>query len=221
MIKTNRVLLPALLALPLATQAAILVDTANYGPSTVPFGPSSVSLQQFHLNPALLTKVTLEINATLQADITAENNTASAVSATAWIVGNSTAAGPSGLSPAASFGGIVAGPVALAGTDGTAGSGPDFTNFGGTLSATQGGSASTVNPLDFAPFLGAGTFSVNVNGTGGWAVFGVSDATVNVNNFEGVGTVKVTYEYVPEPHQYAMLGALGLVGFSLWRKLKR
>ena len=221
MTNNNRILLAALVALPMAVHGAVIVNTVSFGPATVPFGPTAVNLPQFSLNPALLTKVTLELNATLKADITAENNTASSVTATAWIIGNANAVGPSGLNPVASFAGIVAGPFPLGPTDGVAGSGPDFSSFGGTLSATQSSSDATVNPVDFGPFLGFGTFPVNVAGNGGWAVFGVSDSRVTVSNFAGLGTVKITYEYVPEPHQFAMLGALGLVGFAFWRRLKR
>lgn len=210
----------ALGVMPVGMNAAVLVDTASFGPTTVPY-ISGVVLDQFPYNPALLTKVTLEISGTLSALITAENNTGVGVSAEAWIVGFATASGPSGLAPQAVFAGPVAGPIALDPSDGNPGSGPDWTNFGGLLSDNAAASVSTMNPGDFGPFLGGGTFPVVLTGLGGWAVVGVSDAHVVVSNFLGSGDVKVTYEYIPEPHEYAMFAGLGLLGMAALRRFKR
>ncbi|HRZ36408.1 MAG TPA: choice-of-anchor E domain-containing protein [Candidatus Paceibacterota bacterium] len=211
----------AVAAIPFVGNAASRSFSEPFDPTTVPFGPLTVSLTQFNPGWGTLSGVTLGIEATLQANISAENNTAKPVNATAWIVGDVGALGPSGLAPVISFGSIVAGPVPLAASNGTAGSGPDFTTFGSPLQATGSNSASTVNPLDFTPFVGGSTFDVNYAGDGGWAVFGVSDATVNVSDFKGWGTVTVTYDYmVPEPSQFAVIAGLGLVLFAGARRFR-
>ncbi len=176
---------------------------------------------QFNPGWGTLLGVTLGIEATLQANISAENNTKKSVIATAWIVGDVGASGPSGLAPVISYGSIVGGPVGLAASDGTPGSGPDRTTFGSPLSATDSNSASTVDPADFGPFVGLGTFNVNYSGDGGWAVFGISDATVTVSDFQGWGKVTVTYDYmVPEPSQFAVIAGLGLVLFAGARRFR-
>ncbi len=210
--------------LPMSGNAAdFLTYEAPFGPSTVPFGtttPATVHLPKFGLNSSWLTKVTLGIEATLGATITAENNTDQTVYASAGIMGNVSAEGPagSGLNPAIAFSSIVAGPFELEGTIAPVGGGVDFKNFG-TLSATQSSSASTTSA--FTPFLGSGDFDVTYKGNGGWAVFGVSDATVNVSNFKGSGKVFVTYEYmVPEPSQFAVIAGLGLVLFAGARRFR-
>lgn len=207
----------AMALLPLSGTAANYITwEAPFGPSTVPFGftpVQTVYLPQFGLNSTLLTKVTLGIEATLGADITAENNTDQTVYASAWIAGNVSAVG-GGLSPAIAFGSIIAGPIKLT----PWGTANDSTDFGGHLSDTQSSSASTTSAFD--PFLGGGTFPVTYKGNGGWAVFGISDATVNVSNFRGSGKVFVTYEYVPEPSQFAVIAGLGLVLFAGARRFR-
>jgi hypothetical protein len=204
-------------ALPVAVSGAVLIDEQPLGPQVVPFSGAVVNLAKFNLNPALLTKVTLSIDIDLSADLYAKNTSPSAVNVSAWIVGTVSADAPpvglGGLDQVANFAGLVAGPVPL---------GPgDSTTFGGTQTANQVGSVSTVVPAEFLPYLGAGTFSVYFDGTGGWAFFGISNAEIEVSNFQASGTAKVTYEYIPEPHEYAVFAGLGLMGLAAFRRFKR
>ena len=207
--------------LPWVGNAATMSFDAPFSPTTVPFGPLSLSLSQFNPSWGTLMGVTLGIEATLQANITAENNTAKTVKATAWIIGDVGASGPSGLAPTIAYGSIVGGPIMLGPSESPVGGGADFTDFGSPLSSSGSESESTTNPGDFTPYLGTGTFNVDYTGDGGWMVTGVSDATVYVSDFQGWGKVTVTYEYmVPEPSQFAVIAGLGLVLFAGARRFR-
>ncbi len=214
---TKLLALPVALILPMLGNAQyVMTDTAYFAPTTVPFGPQVLNLQKFPFDPSLLTRVTLQINATLGAYMTAENEVPATpygpgiVEAEASIYGNVGASGPDvgasgpidNLEPIAKFDYVVAGPVVLAPADSQYGGGPDWTDFGGLLSATEVGTASTTDPDDFEPFLGSDTFPVEYWGWGGWAVWGVSDGEFKVKDFKGFGEVTVTYEYTWDEQQY-------------------
>lgn len=212
-------------ALPVGIQGAIITSQDTFGPMSVPF-VDGLTLDLF--NPALgtLTSVTVEINGTLTALVTAENNAVVAsapVRVDAIVFGSINTAGvPGSLAPAAAFLGSVATDF-LDNPNGVAGSGPDFSGFGGAISANVVDSASSAVPAVLALFAGPGTFNVGLVGFGAWGVQGLTDSTVNVSQFAGFGSVKVIYEYthMPEPSHYVMLGGLGLVGFAAVRRFRR
>ena len=80
-------------------------------------------------------------------------------------------------------------------------------------------------PVDITPYIGLGTFSVNVGSTlytnvatTGGAIFGPTLPTAGTN----LGIVTVTYDYtaIPEPSSMALvgLGAVGLIAVIRKRK---
>ncbi|NOY41628.1 MAG: PEP-CTERM sorting domain-containing protein [Planctomycetes bacterium] len=194
---------------------AIVTDS---GPFSFPLSPNSAIVALDLFNPALgtLNFVELAIDGTVQANVTAENDSAIAGNMSVNLTGilDATAFG---LSAAAN---IIqaAGPVAVAATDGVSGSGPDFNDFG----LVSGTDSDTDLTLTVGSFIGPGTFNANVDGSGGFSISGVTDSTLQISSFEGFGTVTVTYNYtpIPEPGTLA-LGALALVGMASLRKRHR
>jgi len=200
--------------------SAAAVSGANISDSDTFAGdvPSSLSvtLDQFDDMGGLRTLnfVTLEIDATVGADVTGENDSDSSGQITLDLSGNANAA----------FGGLDAtagiatseGPVSVAATDGTPDSGPDFHDFG-TVSGTN--SADDIIISGFSSFIGTGTISVPVELSGGFNISGVSDSSLGVSNFDGDGTVTITYDYtpIPEPGSMALLG-LGGMGLLMRRR---
>jgi hypothetical protein len=196
-------------------RAAVTTDSGGFG---FPLSPGSqvVTLNKF--NPALgtLTGVGLSINGTIQANITAENDSAIGGNMGVNLTGLLNAAAP-GVNPVT---GILqsAGPVTVSPSDGVPDSGPDFYNFG-LLSGTNTSSAIAGS---LAPYIGPGTFNATVNGSGGFSVNGVTSSTIKVSNFEAFGNVTVIYTYVaiPEPGSLAFI-SVGLVGVIGARKRRR
>ena len=200
-----------------ATAASVSYN-ANFA---FPLSPGSQILSLPQWDPALfpgqvLSKVELKISGSVAATVDAENDSKIGGNMGVDLLGVLKATAPS----LATSAGILqsAGPVAVSATDGFAGSGPDFVNFG-----IVSGSGSNSNSLiaGLGPYIGAGNISATVNGNGGFSVTGVSDSTIHVSNFGADGTVYVTYTYnpVPEPTTMALagLGGLGLA-LAAWRR---
>ncbi|MCC7351022.1 MAG: choice-of-anchor E domain-containing protein [Phycisphaerales bacterium] len=162
-----------------------------------------------------LTSITLELNSTIGANTTGENDSNTSGSLTMNLSGNATA-DLFALSTA-SIVNTSAGPVSVAATDGITGSGPDFHNFG-AVSGNDFDSDTIVS--GFASFIGLGTIDVSVDANGGFNISGVSNSTLQVSNFNASGTVTVIYEYtqVPEP---SALSLLALGGLAMLRRRRR
>lgn len=176
-------------------------------------GSDTVNLSQF--NPALgtLTAVTLDLSGSVQAHVTAENDSAIAGSMGVDLTGLLGASGPGSLSTSA---GITqsAGPVSVTASDGTADSGGDYVDFG-TISGSN--SANNTIISGFSAYVGTGTITFNITGNGGFAVNGVSNSTIHVTDFGGDGTAKVTYTYTPVPEP-ASLGLFAIGGLMMIRR---
>ena len=195
---------------------AMIMHTGNYSFPLSP-GSQNVALPQFDPLLGTLTSVKLDLTSVIQADITAENNSAiPASSFTVTFNGFTQATGPDSTSVLALFPGGTVGTTSLDPTDNGGVpnmSGPDYHNFG-TLTDNKSANA---NASNLALYTGTGTINVSVFGSGSFGFSGSTDATLNVSNFGGSGTVKVTYTYdevapVPEPSAYALIIAgIGLL----------
>jgi hypothetical protein len=212
------VLLLISLAASSAAHAASVSYNAPYGFPLSP-GNQAVNLPQW--DPALfpgqvLVSVQLTLDATIGANVTAENDSAIAGNMGVNLTGLAQATSGSLSATAAIL--QSAGPVAVAASDGNAGSGPDFNDFG-MISGNDSDSDTIFAGL--GAYIGNGNFATNVTGNGGFAVSGVSDSTIQVSSFAANGLVTVTYEYaaVPEPSS-VVLGVFGAFGLALagWRR---
>jgi hypothetical protein len=197
-------------------------------PQTLTFGffdnPGSqmLNFNQFDDNGGLylLTKVTLELNATQGANITGENDTEAPGSIAANLNGTVSATG-GGLSATALLS-TSDGPYAVGATDYIPGSGPDFYDFGFISDTESDTDILTDPPDDLSPFIGLGTIGIDIAGSGGFSISGVTNSTNVVTEFGNDGSATITYEYtvVPEPATIGMLatGALGMFGVILRRR---
>lgn len=203
-----------------AVAAASLTGAATAGLQQVqqqafgfPLSPGSQQLvfNQFDDNGGLhvLKNVTLIVEATIGANVTAEND--SPIDAPLFGVNING-------SVTASFGGLFAivllndtqfAPVGP--SDGVPGSGPDFHDFG--FLSDSGDDTKRAN-ANFAAFIGNGTINADVNGGGGFSVTGSTDSTLVITDFAASGLVTIIYTYnvIPAPGAMALLAAAGLVG---------
>ena len=96
-------------------------------------------------------------------------------------------------------------------TDGVPGSGPDFFDFG---QVGDSGNDGDFEDTDLASYIGGGTIDANVAAAGGFAVFGSTDATINISDFDASGTITVIYDYnpIPAPGAVALLGLAAVAG---------
>ncbi len=158
----------------------------------------------------------LELDATIGANVTAENDGGSSGNMGVNLTGLAQATSGALSATAAVL--QSAGPVAVAASDGIPGSGPDFNDFG-LLSGSDSDSDTIFAAL--AAYVGNSTFATSVLGNGGFSVSGVSNSTIQVSNFGANGLVTVTYEFVPVPEPSSIaLGVLGACGLALagWRR---
>ena len=209
-------------AIVLSLAAAAQAATVSYNQAySFPLSPGNTVVNLPQWDPALfpgqtLVSVELTLDATIQADVTAENDSAISGNMGVNLVGFANGTAPSGISTTV-LANQVAGPFAVSATDGNPGSGPDFINFG-TVSDTDTDSDLIVALL--GPYIGNATFATNVSGNGGFSVSGVTDSTLQVSNFGAAGEVTVTYTFVPEPSSVVM-AVLGAAGLGLVARRRR
>ncbi len=213
-------LLVSMLMLSVAQAATVSYNTGF----AFPLSPGNQAIVLPQWDPALypgqsLISVELEIQATIGANVTAENDSLIGGNMGVDLTGLANATSP-GLSALA----VVlqsAGPSAVAASDGNPGAGPDFVDFG-LLSGNDSDSDTIFAGL--GAYIGNGNFAGNVAGNGGFSVSGVSDSTIQVSGFGTSGLVIVTYEFVPVPEPASFVLAafaacgLGLVG---WRRRRK
>lgn len=196
-----------------SASAGIVVESVNFA---FPLSPGSqpLSIPKFDTlgGTRTLTQVDLKISGSVEANVTAENDSVISGNMGVDLIGLLKASIPGPLSTSA---GILqsAGPVAVSGTDGVPGSGPDFVDFG-LISGAGANSTSTNSGL--AAYIGPGFLAGTASGNGGFAITGVTDSTSKITNFQAVGIVDVTYTYtdnagvVPEPASVVIWSVLGL-----------
>ena len=92
------------------------------------------------------------------------------------------------------------------------GAGGDFHDFGLMLAS---GSDGTTLTTSLSPYMGLGLVDMYVTGDGGWGYGGITAANLQVANYQGSGSITVTYNFaaVPEPSTFALLGPFGALIF--------
>lgn len=202
-----------------AAQGATVSFNDNFAFPLSP-GLVTLSLPQFDPGLGFLNSVTLSVDATIKADVTAENDSAIPGNMSVSLTGlvNVAETGANISTNAGIFTSTPSFPVAP--SDGVPDSGPDFVDFG-TISGSNS-AMNTTGPL--AVFIGLGTLDYDVFGSGGFAVNGVTDSTLKVSLFGAEGLVTITYDYdiIPEPSSFVLAG-LGLLGgvYALRRRRRR
>ncbi|MBT8485276.1 MAG: choice-of-anchor E domain-containing protein [Phycisphaerales bacterium] len=161
-------------------------------------GMASVPLPQFDEagGTRMLLKASVSIDAMIRAQVTAENDSTLpapdfALNLAGFMTVDVTSLGfVFGFTEAFTTDGTV-GP-----SDGIAGSGPDFWDFG---LVEIGATGMDMTETDLAPFIGTGDVSAEVFATGGFSISGAADATLVLMDFAAAGVVRVVYEYTALP----------------------
>lgn len=201
------------------SMAAMVSQSLNFQFSLSPNG-TTLSFDQFDTAGGLyeLTAVNLELLASEQANATCENDDLTlggnmSMSLTGFVTGNggglSTTALMSHTTPS----------VSVAPSDGIAGSGPDFHDFGQLADSDTDDDMLISGIHNLSPFLGTGLIGIDIAGEGGFSFQGVSSATMIVSDFQasGIGTITYYYNIIPEPATVILLG-LGSLVMSRRRK---
>ena len=236
--KANRKILAVVAAVSLAGLASVQANTIAYTNSTgwlnmAPLAPTSLYFPQFDSALGQLNSVTLSLYGEQQAHVTAENGNTNAD----WLyVG---LAGGSGdyihaAAPGASLNVTLTGPLDAFHAEGNDdpvnpdtgklaydGAGADFHDFGTVAASWTDGTTLTTS---LTPYVGAGTFQVDVTGDGGWILAGPPAAQLTTTAYQGAGTVMIEYSYtVPEPATLVLLvpACALIVRWRRSRKAKR
>lgn len=190
--------------------ASTVTQTVNWDFPLSP-GNTTVSYLGFQSIPGwqpgwVLDSVQIEIDATIGAAVTAENDSTNAapnfgVDLTGFATFSTNALNAAAvIAQNAMSGGVGA-------TDGIPGSGPDFHDFG-TITGNDSASSLT---FTVAAFDVAGSLNGTVSGQGGFSFSGTTDATLTIADFAAEGVARVIYNYtIPTPGAAAILGLAGL-----------
>jgi hypothetical protein len=194
----------AILAAAGTASAAVQTDSFSFGPSPVPFSGSDV-LDKFDSNGGLhvLTQMKVTFDVSLSAKVVAnsqagpqviEAGVAGSASATDGLINLGGAINGSALSPVLNSGDV-----------------HDF----GTITGVS--NTFVIVPLVVANALytqPGPTFTINYSGSGIFGIVGGGNATLDITDFAGQGTVTVeyTYDIIPTPGAAALLGLGGLAG---------
>lgn len=193
------------------------LESQNYAFELSP-GGATLDFAQFDTstgNPNTfrqLQKVIITLDCTVGANVTAENDN---IEAADFFAANLTGIVTLDIAGLSANGSVIENAVApggVGGTDGVAGSGPDFFDFG-FVSGSDSDSDDSSDVGVLALFTGNGFVSATLAGSGGFAVSGASNATLVITDFGAEGTVKVEYFYkvIPTPGSAALIGLAGLV----------
>jgi hypothetical protein len=230
-IHLGRSVLAAGFGLFLLAGTAVRADTLTNSISTgwmalSPFSPNPISLQldQFDSSLGDLQSVKILLDAAERATVAFENgspNPANAANMSLTGVVRATAPGSVNVLTAPSIAGD---DVELAANGQESGlptyneTGADYHSYGLLTGSDQNSALLTTG---LAPYIGVGTFQTDVYGQGGWSFTGTSDANMQIAGFQGVGTVRVVYDYVavPEPGTIALAG-IGILGFYCRRRFR-
>lgn len=175
-----------------------------------PLSPNSDTLtfNQFDSNLADLLSVSISWEGVISADVTAENNSQLPAPEFGVNLSGFMTLEISDFSDMLELDETIVAEDGAAPSDGNPGEGPDFVDFG-TIEATDSNSETLVG--DLSAFVGGGTIDADIFASGSFALFGATDATLNVANFLGAGSVTIEYKFVPAPAGLALLG-IGLIG---------
>lgn len=191
-----------------------MMQSANFSGELAPLMVQLFDFDQFDTmgGTRVLKSVTLEIDATIGADVTAENNNDQAAPDFGISLTGFAQATLLGLEATANVNTVQAS-GGVAGSDNAGvpnGMGPDFFNFG---SVSGMDSDDDTIGMMLAGFIGNGVITASVNGNGGFAVTGASNSTLDVDNFGASGTIRLIYEFnvIPTPGSAGLLGLAGLV----------
>jgi hypothetical protein len=154
----------------------------------------------------VLDSVQIELDATIGASVTAENDSPNPAPNFGVDLTGFATFSTNSLSTVAAIAQNAMSP-GVDPTDGIAGSGPDFHNFGSVTGSNSANSAT----LSVGLFDVAGTLNGTVSGQGGFSFSGTTDASLSIADFAAEGVARVIYNYtIPTPGAAAILGLAGL-----------
>ncbi len=212
------VALTAVAALAGVASAQTVVQNQSFGFPLSP-GSQTLSFDGFQASPGWntlwqLDSVEVIIDLTIGADVTAENDAAIDAPSFGLTLNGSGSVSVETLGGFAPINSVAAS-SALDSSDGVAGSGPDFFDFG-NVSDSFNANDITFGP-GVAPFDTAASIPADVNANAAFGFTGTTDASLNVANLAASGQVTLIYNYtvIPTP---AAAGLFGLAGVAALRR---
>ncbi|NNM25011.1 MAG: choice-of-anchor E domain-containing protein, partial [Phycisphaerales bacterium] len=157
-------------------------------------GGTMLSFDQFddQAGTRVLQKVTLMVEGTIQAMVTAENDSVLPAPDFALNISGFMTIDFRDLSTFMGYDATFLTDGSVGRSDGVPGSGPDFWDFG-LVSDSE--TAMDMTSTDLGFFIGGGTIPANVFATGGFSLSGSTDSTIVTTMFMALGTVDIIYQY--------------------------